>query len=145
MSGRRQLLGDYLRNWLDGKPDIKPATRFSYADHISRFLVPSLGRLRLEDLAVSHLSAMYAELRQPRPERPKRAKKAKAAQKQAGTARNGSTTRGKGALQAATLAYLREHPGEAFTGNQVAVALSAWPPPTRRGWRGWPTSGQPSW
>jgi integrase len=131
MSGRRQLLGDYLREWLDGKPDIKPATRFSYADHINRFLVPRLGHLRLEDLAVSHISAMYADLRQPRP-RPEKQKRArKTAQKQARTTRNGAAPRARGALQASILAYLHEHPGEAFTGNQVAVALKAWPPPTR--------------
>ena len=78
MSGRRQLLGGYLRQWLDGKPDIKPAARHSYADHINGFLVPALGHLRLEDLAVSHIAAMYSELRQPRvkPRKPKTPKKA---------------------------------------------------------------------
>ena len=133
MSGRRQLLGNYLTLWLDGKPDIKPATRFSYADHISRFLIPHLGHLRLEDLAVSHISAMYAELRQPRPrpEKPRHAKKAKIAQRQRIT-RSGAAPRGHGALRASILAYLQEHPGEAFTGNRIAAALKAWPPPTRR-------------
>jgi hypothetical protein len=108
MSGRRQLLGDYLTLWLDGKPDIKPATRFSYADHISRFLIPHLGHLRLEDLAVSHISAMYAELRQPRPrpEKPRRAKEAKLAQKQRITP-SGAAPRGHGALWSSILATCR--------------------------------------
>jgi Phage integrase, N-terminal SAM-like domain len=100
VSGRRQLLGDYLREWLDGKPDIKPATRFSYADHITRFLVPSLGHLRLEDLAVSHISAMYAELRQPRPRPEKRKPARKATEKQVKATRNGAAPRARGALQA---------------------------------------------
>lgn len=130
MSGRRQLLADYLKGWLDGKPDIKPATRFSYADHISRFLIPHLGHLRLEDLAVSHIASMYAELRRPktRPRKPK-VKKAAATP---GRKKNGSTAYSRGELRASALAYLESHPAETFTGRQIAIALGTWAPPTRK-------------
>lgn len=132
MTGRRQLLGDYLKAWLDGKPDIKPATRFSYADHISRFLIPHLGHLRLEDLAVSHIASMYAELRRPKP-RPRKPK----AKKAAATAtparnKNGRTAYSRGELRAAALAYLESHPAETFTTRQIAIALGTWAPPTRK-------------
>jgi hypothetical protein len=134
MSGRRHLLADYLREWLDGKPDIKPATRFSYGDHITRFLVPHLGHLRLEDLAVSHISAMYAELRQPRPRprKPDGTRKAPGAQKRVRKTRDGHEPRQRCQLRADVLRFLRAHPGQAYTAPQVAAAVGAWKPPTRK-------------
>jgi integrase len=132
MTGRRQLLADYLREWLDGKPDIKPATRFSYADHINRFLVPHLGHLRLEDLAVSHISGMYAELRKPK----ERERKAAAAKKPSAKARklrqDGTTPRSRGQLRADILEFLRAHPGQSYTAPRIAAAIGAWKPPVRK-------------
>lgn len=132
MTGRRQLLADYLTGWLGGKADIKPATRFSYGDHINRFLIPHLGHLRLEDLAVSHIAAMYAELRQPKP-RPKKPKRKQAAV----TAKSLRTHSGRvpysrGGLRVSARDYLESHPGEAFTARQIAIALGTWAPPTRK-------------
>jgi hypothetical protein len=102
MSGRRQHLGDYLTEWLAGKPDIKPSTRHTYADHINRFLIPRLGHLRLEDLTVSHIAAMLAELREPKakPRKPKRPKKPLPAPTGTKTCQDGRQARSRGELRA---------------------------------------------
>ncbi|MFI6578050.1 tyrosine-type recombinase/integrase [Nocardiopsis sp. NPDC050513] len=50
----------WLTEWLDGKPDLAPGTRASYAGHIRKYLIPHLGRLRLDKLQARHAEAMFA-------------------------------------------------------------------------------------
>ncbi|MCY9785224.1 site-specific integrase [Nocardiopsis sp. EMB25] len=49
----------WLTEWLDGKPDLAPGTRASYAGHINKYLVPHLGRRRLDKLQARHVEAMF--------------------------------------------------------------------------------------
>lgn len=132
-SGRRQLLGDYLKEWLGARPDIKPSTQASYAYHVYRYLIPFLGNIRLEDLAVSHIAAMCAELRQPqvRPARSRTARKAPPPKPQQACL-DGSQPRGRGQLRAAIREFLNARPGEDFSASQVARAVGAWKPPVRK-------------
>ncbi|WP_160051516.1 site-specific integrase [Nocardiopsis sp. FR26] len=52
----------WLKEWLDGKPDLAPGTRASYAGHINKYLVPHLGRRRLDKLRARHVEAMFAAI-----------------------------------------------------------------------------------
>ncbi|WP_304451404.1 site-specific integrase [Nocardiopsis sp. YSL2] len=52
----------WLKEWLDGKPDLALGTRASYAGHITKYLVPHLGRRRLDKLQARHVEAMFASI-----------------------------------------------------------------------------------
>jgi integrase len=52
----------WLKEWLDGKPDLALGTRASYAGHINKYLVPHLGQRRLDKLQARHVEAMFAEI-----------------------------------------------------------------------------------
>ncbi|WP_306368599.1 tyrosine-type recombinase/integrase [Nocardiopsis sp. CC223A] len=54
------LVGAWLREWLDGKPDLAEGTRASYDGHIRKYLTPHLGRIRLDRLQARHVEAMFA-------------------------------------------------------------------------------------
>jgi integrase len=56
------LTGLYLTEWLAAKQDIRPATRRSYAGHITNHLVPVLGHHRLDALRVEYVAEMLAEV-----------------------------------------------------------------------------------
>ena len=48
----------WLNEWLDGKVDLRPNTLHTYRLYIDRYLIPRLGRHRLEDLRATHVAAM---------------------------------------------------------------------------------------
>jgi integrase len=52
----------WLAEWLEGKPDLAEGTRASYAGHIRKYLVPHLGRLRVDRLQARHVEAMFAQI-----------------------------------------------------------------------------------
>jgi len=66
----RQTVADYLRQWLDGKINLKPSTRHGYETHCQLYLVPGLGHLRLSDLRDHHVEELYAAIRELQPQRP---------------------------------------------------------------------------
>lgn len=49
-----------LPEWVEGKADLAPSTRRSYAAHIRNHLVPPLGHLRLDELRVGHVAEAVA-------------------------------------------------------------------------------------
>jgi integrase len=53
------VLADYLDGWLANKAGLRPSTQLSYRGHIDRYLKPHLGHLRLDELRVEHIHAMY--------------------------------------------------------------------------------------
>lgn len=55
----RQTVGEYLREWIKGKKDLKPKTRVSYTGHINRVWEPHLGHIRLGELRAAHVSAVF--------------------------------------------------------------------------------------
>jgi integrase len=59
---RRITVGDYLTEWLSGKADIRATTRRSYAQHVSDYLVPHLGRIEIGQLRRAHVEAMFAAI-----------------------------------------------------------------------------------
>ena len=60
----RQLLGDYLDEWIvTVAADLAPSTLASYRQHVRVYLKPRLGDVRLCDLTRKRAKAAYAELR----------------------------------------------------------------------------------
>lgn len=57
----RDTLGDYLPRWLDGLC-VKPTTLANYATCVNRYLIPTLGSVRLRDLQPEHLDGLYRKL-----------------------------------------------------------------------------------
>lgn len=55
-------VGDWLKEWLDGKGDIRATTNRAYASHITLYLTPHLGPIILDRLTVQHLNKMFAAL-----------------------------------------------------------------------------------
>ncbi|XKK39992.1 site-specific integrase [Nocardiopsis sp. ARC36] len=55
-------LAAWLKEWLDGKPDLAAGTRASYAGHIRKYLAPHLGTVRLDRLQARHVEAMFATI-----------------------------------------------------------------------------------
>ncbi|MEE2038917.1 tyrosine-type recombinase/integrase [Nocardiopsis sp. CT-R113] len=49
----------WLTEWLAGKPDLAQGTRASYAGHIRKYLIPHLGKIRLDRLKSSQVEAMF--------------------------------------------------------------------------------------
>ncbi|MDE3721391.1 site-specific integrase [Nocardiopsis sp. N85] len=54
------LVGVWLRQWLDGKPDLAEGTRASYDGHIRKYLTPHVGKVRVDRLQARHVEAMFA-------------------------------------------------------------------------------------
>ena len=56
-----QRLGDYLESWLTWKrPQVSPRTWERYASLLRTTLIPTLGRIKLQDLTPAHLDGFYA-------------------------------------------------------------------------------------
>lgn len=53
------LVGDFLREWLNGKHSLRPSTRRSYQGHIELYLAPMLGACRLYDLTPRDVDRAY--------------------------------------------------------------------------------------
>lgn len=51
----RLTVGEFLGGWLKSKSDVKASTLRSYQQHITKYLEPALGRLRLAELRVEHV------------------------------------------------------------------------------------------
>jgi integrase len=50
----------WLRHWLQqAEPSLRPATVCGYRDHITRYLIPGLGRITLADLDTRRLQAFF--------------------------------------------------------------------------------------
>jgi integrase len=61
-TGQRWTIERWLRYWLTTRTSIRPTTLRVYAQHIEQYLIPRLGKLRLADVTVRHLTDMFAEL-----------------------------------------------------------------------------------
>lgn len=62
-----------LDDWLAGNLALKPSTRLSYVHHITLYLKPGLGHIRLSELRDTDFQELYAAMRQlgrPRSGRP---------------------------------------------------------------------------
>ena len=58
----RLTVGQYLAEWLAAKTDIRRSTQRAYGLHISKYLAPGLGHLRMTDLRVAHVAECLAEV-----------------------------------------------------------------------------------
>jgi hypothetical protein len=61
-TGQRWTVERWLRYWLTTRTSIRPTTLRVYTQHIEQCLIPRLGKLRLADVTVRHLTAMFADL-----------------------------------------------------------------------------------
>lgn len=66
VAGTRLTVGEYLADhWMPLLRDrIKPTTRDSYRRMLEAYVVPRIGRIRLQELSASHLNRLYADLRE---------------------------------------------------------------------------------
>ena len=53
---------EYLHAWLEAAADLRDSTRHGYRGHIDGYLVPHLGRLRLDKLRPEHIERMVADI-----------------------------------------------------------------------------------
>jgi integrase len=58
----RLTVGEYLRDWINSKHDIRPNTRKSYEGHIERYFEPYIGHLRLTELGVHHVADVLTKV-----------------------------------------------------------------------------------
>lgn len=56
----RRTFEDYARAWLDGRHDLRPSTRTSYATAINKHLIPTFGPLPLEAVTVATVRAWFS-------------------------------------------------------------------------------------
>ncbi|MEV2277398.1 N-terminal phage integrase SAM-like domain-containing protein [Nocardiopsis sp. NPDC049922] len=56
------VVAQWLKEWLNGKPDLAPKTRASYEGHIRNHLVPHLGPTRLDKLTSWQVEEMFAAI-----------------------------------------------------------------------------------
>jgi integrase len=56
-------VGEYLREWLAAKGNLRPSTRRSYRQHIDLHLIPHIGEVRLTSLRGTHVEHLLQELR----------------------------------------------------------------------------------
>jgi hypothetical protein len=61
-TGQRWTVERWLRYWLTTRTSIRPTTLRVYTQHIEQYLISHLGRLRLAEITVRHLTAMFADL-----------------------------------------------------------------------------------
>ena len=59
---RRQTLGRYLEEWLEGRAGLRPTTLNGYRTNVDLYLRPGLGHLPLADLREQHIEQLYAVL-----------------------------------------------------------------------------------
>lgn len=52
----------WLTEWLQAKIDLRPSTARSYASHVRLYLIPHLGRYRLDRLRAGHVQAMFTAI-----------------------------------------------------------------------------------
>lgn len=55
-------VAEWLDRWMAGRRALRPATRLQYQTHIRLSLKPYLGHLRIDELRVDHLLAMYDQI-----------------------------------------------------------------------------------
>lgn len=51
-------VGAWLTEWIESKTDLRANTLHSYQSHINRYLIPHLGKLKIEDLRATHVAAV---------------------------------------------------------------------------------------
>ncbi|WP_344501120.1 tyrosine-type recombinase/integrase [Dactylosporangium maewongense] len=61
-TGQHWTLERWLRYWLTTRTSIRPTTLRVYTQHVEQYLIPHLGKLRLAEITVRHLTAMFADL-----------------------------------------------------------------------------------
>ena len=61
-TGQHWTMERWLRYWLTTRTSIRPTTLRVYTQHVEQYLIPHLGKLRLAEITVRHLTAMFAEL-----------------------------------------------------------------------------------
>lgn len=54
----------FLREWLDGKVNLRPSTRASYERYLDRYFIPHIGHVPLRQLRARDIELMYAQIRQ---------------------------------------------------------------------------------
>jgi hypothetical protein len=62
--GPTSTVGEFLEDWLAGKRPHRVSTYAFHEAHVRRFLVPYLGKLRLDGLRAAHIERMYVFLAQ---------------------------------------------------------------------------------
>jgi integrase len=55
-------VGQWLTTWLAGRKGLRRNTHRSYESHIRLYLIPAIGRLRLDRLRVAHLDQLFTDL-----------------------------------------------------------------------------------
>ncbi|MEV4557161.1 tyrosine-type recombinase/integrase [Kitasatospora sp. NPDC049285] len=50
---------DFLRRYLTERTDLKRSTRNDYGDYIERVYIPAFGKVKMRDLGVTHVKAMF--------------------------------------------------------------------------------------
>jgi integrase len=60
----KQTLGVFLVEWLDGRTNLKAATRASYSNAIEHWITPHIGDVRLCDLRPEMITKLYRTLRE---------------------------------------------------------------------------------
>ncbi|MCA1676410.1 MAG: tyrosine-type recombinase/integrase, partial [Actinobacteria bacterium] len=58
----RLTVGQFLREWLTSKNDLRRSTVRGYEQHITKYLEPELGHLRLSELRVAHVADALAQV-----------------------------------------------------------------------------------
>jgi integrase len=66
----RLTVGDYLADWLDTRRSLRPSTLKSYREHVTLYLMPLLGEIRLSELRAHHVDSMLAAISTPQRRRP---------------------------------------------------------------------------
>jgi integrase len=57
--------GDYLLEWVASLGDVRPSTRASYEQNLTKHVKPGIGHLPLQRLTALHLDGLYRSLLQP--------------------------------------------------------------------------------
>jgi integrase len=55
-------VGEYLTAWLAGRRGLAEKTLHGYRDHITRYLIPHLGKIGLQNLRAHHIEAMFTAI-----------------------------------------------------------------------------------
>jgi len=66
VSNDKLTVGDYLREWVSHKTDLKPNTLAHYQRYVENVFVPYLGHHRLRDLRPAHVHQMFEDVRSSR-------------------------------------------------------------------------------
>ena len=62
LTGTKQTVEQYLREWLKTKLDIRPSTQVDYQKRIERNILPTVGNLRLDHLTYVQVNRLYRSL-----------------------------------------------------------------------------------